>query len=114
MYQEMASRHRVRASSISIIKNTTPAPVPGALCKRDNVTQSHDSKISFPVTHKLARYVHCSFWNYSQSLCFRSVLLLSRQRPSNCRLKLAVVPCRASDRRFKSVFKAVRPNVAVY
>lgn len=52
MYQEMASRHRVRASSISIIKTAT---VPAALCKRDNVKQFHDSKISFPVTHKLAR-----------------------------------------------------------
>jgi large subunit ribosomal protein L18Ae len=72
MYQEMASRHRVRASSVSIIKTAT---VPAALCKRDNVKQFHDSKISFPVTHKLAR---------------------------------------ASDRRFKSVFKAVRPNVAVF
>jgi hypothetical protein len=53
MYQEMASRHRVRASSVSIIKTAT---VPAALCKRDNVKQFHDSKISFPVTHKLARW----------------------------------------------------------
>lgn len=52
MYQEMASRHRVRASSLSIIKTAT---VPAKLCKRDNVKQFHDSKISFPLTHKLAR-----------------------------------------------------------
>lgn len=60
MYQEMASRHRVRASSLSIIKTAT---VPAKLCKRDNVKQFHDSKISFPITHKLARccpYIHGS------------------------------------------------------
>ena len=56
MYQEMASRHRVRASSISIIKTAT---VPAKLCKRDNVKQFHDSKISFPITHKLVRCVLC-------------------------------------------------------
>ena len=49
----MASRHRVRFSSLSIIKTAT---VPAALCKRDGTKQFHDSKISFPVTQKLARY----------------------------------------------------------
>lgn len=50
--QEMASRHRVRFSSLSIIKTAT---VPAALCKRDGTKQFHNSKISFPVTQKLAR-----------------------------------------------------------
>lgn len=52
--QEMASRHRVRYSSLSIIKTAT---VPAALCKRDGTKQFHDSKIAFPVTQKLARCV---------------------------------------------------------
>ena len=50
--QEMASRHRVRYSSLSIIKTAT---VPPALCKRDGTKQFHNSKIAFPVTQKLAR-----------------------------------------------------------
>lgn len=50
--QEMASRHRVRYSSLSIIKTAT---VPAALCKRDGTKQFHNSKIAFPVTQKLAR-----------------------------------------------------------
>jgi len=50
----MASRHRVRYSSLSIIKTAT---VPPALCKRDGTKQFHNSKIAFPVTQKLARCV---------------------------------------------------------
>ena len=52
--QEMASRHRVRYSSLSIIKTAT---VPPSLCKRDGTKQFHNSKIAFPVTQKLARCV---------------------------------------------------------
>lgn len=69
MYQEMASRHRVRASSVSIIKTAT---VPAALCKRDNVKQFHDSKISFPVTHKLARWA-ASAMQHSHDCALASV-----------------------------------------
>jgi len=52
LYSEMASRHRVRAPCIQIIKTAT---VPAAACKRDNTKQFHDSKIKFPLTHRLAR-----------------------------------------------------------
>ena len=52
MYQEMGSRHRVRASGISIIKTAT---VKAADCKRANIKQFHDSKISFPMPRRLIR-----------------------------------------------------------
>jgi hypothetical protein len=48
----MASRHRVRAPCLQIIKTAT---VPAALTKRVNVKQFHDSKISFPLTRRMAR-----------------------------------------------------------
>jgi large subunit ribosomal protein L18Ae len=72
MYQEMGSRHRVRASGIQIIKTAT---VKAADCKRTNTKQFHDSKIQFPLTRRLAR---------------------------------------PSSRKFKTTFKAVRPNVAIF
>ena len=50
--QEMASRHRVRAPCLQIIKTAT---VPAALTKRVNVKQFHDSKIQFPLTRRMAR-----------------------------------------------------------
>ena len=50
--QEMASRHRVRAPCLQIIKTAT---VPAALTKRVNVKQFHDSKIKFPLTRRIAR-----------------------------------------------------------
>ncbi len=50
--QEMASRHRVRAPCLQIIKTAT---VPAAMTKRVNVKQFHDSKIQFPLTRRLAR-----------------------------------------------------------
>merc|ERR1712137_121610 len=46
MYQEMASRHRVRVPYIQIIKT---AVVPASQCKRVGVTQFHDSKIKIPL-----------------------------------------------------------------
>ena len=46
MYDEMASRHRVRSPCIQIIKTAT---VPAKLCKRENTKQFHDSKIKFPL-----------------------------------------------------------------
>ena len=48
----MASRHRVRAPCLQIIKTAT---VPAALTKRVNVKQFHDSKIKFPLTRRIAR-----------------------------------------------------------
>eukprot|EP00798_Chlamydomonas_sp_ICE-L_P004413 gene4413-14540_t len=52
LYQEMASRHRVRYPCIQIIKTAT---VPASACKRENTKQFHDAKIKFPLTHKLIR-----------------------------------------------------------
>ncbi|PNW88855.1 hypothetical protein CHLRE_01g047750v5 [Chlamydomonas reinhardtii] len=72
MYQEMASRHRVRPSSIQIIKTAT---VDYHSCKRANTKQFHNEKISFPVTQKLAR---------------------------------------PSSATFRTLFKANRPNVAMF
>nr|CAD1834295.1 unnamed protein product [Ananas comosus var. bracteatus] len=46
MYNEMASRHRVRFHCIQIIKTAT---VPAKLCKRESTKQFHDSKIKFPL-----------------------------------------------------------------
>ena len=48
----MASRHRVRAPCLQIIKTAT---VPAALTKRVNIKQFHDSNISFPLTRRMAR-----------------------------------------------------------
>jgi large subunit ribosomal protein L18Ae len=72
LYQEMGSRHRVRASGIQIIKTAT---IKASDCKRPNIQQFHDSKISFPLTRKMAR---------------------------------------PSSRVYKTTFKAVRPNVAIF
>ncbi|MCO5546887.1 hypothetical protein L7F22_000324 [Adiantum nelumboides] len=52
MYDEMASRHRVRAPCIQIIKTAT---VPAKLCKRENTKQFHDSKIKFPLIFRKIR-----------------------------------------------------------
>ena len=52
LYQEMGSRHRVRFPCIQIIKTAT---VPASACKRANTQQFLNSKIKFPLTHKLVR-----------------------------------------------------------
>jgi len=52
----MASRHRVRAPCLQIIKTAT---VPAAQTKRVNVKQFHDSKIQFPLTRRMARWGSC-------------------------------------------------------
>jgi large subunit ribosomal protein L18Ae len=52
MYQEMGSRHRVRFPCIQIIKTAT---VPASACKRANTQQFLNSKIRFPLTHRLVR-----------------------------------------------------------
>ena len=56
MYQEMASRHRVRFPCISIIKTAT---IKAKDCKRDNTKQFHNSEIKFPLTRKMVRCVAC-------------------------------------------------------
>ncbi|KAG6504703.1 hypothetical protein ZIOFF_033498 [Zingiber officinale] len=52
MYDEMASRHRVRYHGIQIIKTAT---IPAKLCKRESTKQFHDSKIKFPLVFKKVR-----------------------------------------------------------
>ena len=52
MYLEVAGRHRGRASGIQIIKT---AELAASECKRDQTTQYHDSKISFPLPHRVQR-----------------------------------------------------------
>ncbi len=80
----MASRHRVRAPCMQIIKTAT---VPAAACKRVNIKQFHDSKIRFPLMRRMARWaaplasprdgmLGCSVW---QRPCQRA---LGRSRHS--------------------------------
>ena len=52
MYQEMGSRHRVRASALQIIKTAT---VKASQTKRAATKQFHNSKIKFPVTRTMER-----------------------------------------------------------
>ncbi|KAE8686555.1 60S ribosomal protein L18a [Hibiscus syriacus] len=52
MYNEMASRRRVRFPCIKIIKI---AIISAKLCKRDNTKQFHNSKIKFPLVVKKVR-----------------------------------------------------------
>ncbi|XP_074272431.1 large ribosomal subunit protein eL20y-like [Silene latifolia] len=52
MYTEMASRHRVRAPCIQIIKTAT---VPDELCKRENTKQFQGDKIKFPLVFRKVR-----------------------------------------------------------
>ncbi|RDX78639.1 60S ribosomal protein L18a-2, partial [Mucuna pruriens] len=52
MYNEMASRHRVRHPCIQIIKTAT---IPAKLCKRESTKQFHNSKIKFPLVFKKVR-----------------------------------------------------------
>ncbi|CAN1773296.1 60S ribosomal protein L18a [Linum perenne] len=52
MYDEMASRHRVRSPCIQIIKTAT---IPAKLCKRESTKQFHNSKIKFPLVFKKVR-----------------------------------------------------------
>ncbi|OEL23374.1 60S ribosomal protein L18a [Dichanthelium oligosanthes] len=52
MYNEMASRHRVRSPCIQIIKTAT---VHFKLCKRDNTKQFHNAKIKFPLVYRKVR-----------------------------------------------------------
>ncbi|KAK8468421.1 hypothetical protein PHAVU_006G022666 [Phaseolus vulgaris] len=52
MYNEMASRHRVRCPCIQIIKTAT---IPAKLCKRECTKQFLDSKIKFPLVFKKIR-----------------------------------------------------------
>ena len=51
-YRDMAARHRARSHSIQIMKVEV---IPVSKCKRPYVTQFHDSKIKFPLTHRVLK-----------------------------------------------------------
>ena len=71
LYEEMGSRHRVRAACLQIIKTAT---VPAAAAKREATKQFHSKAIRFPLTTRKAR---------------------------------------PESRVYRTIFKAVRPNVAM-
>jgi large subunit ribosomal protein L18Ae len=52
MYAELAGRHRARPRSIQIMRT---AIIAAKDCKKPNTLQYHDSKIKFPLAHRVAR-----------------------------------------------------------
>mmetsp|Transcript_11690 Transcript_11690/g.29556 ORF Transcript_11690/g.29556 Transcript_11690/m.29556 type:complete len:181 (-) Transcript_11690:145-687(-) len=72
LYQDLAARHRLRSSSIQIIKTKVLADDE---CKRPNILQFHADNLAFPLPHKV---------------------------------------CRPSEKKYRSTFKASRPNMALF
>ncbi|ESO08629.1 hypothetical protein HELRODRAFT_110162 [Helobdella robusta] len=54
-YRDMGARHRARASSIQIIKVN---PIPSSKVRSKNLNQFIDSRIKFPLTHRVNRRLH--------------------------------------------------------
>eukprot|EP01041_Mallomonas_annulata_P001263 gene1263-2440_t len=52
MYNDMAGKHRARNKSIQVIRTATVAAKD---CKRPNTLQYHNSKIQFPLPHRILR-----------------------------------------------------------
>lgn len=52
MYAELSSRHRVRKSSIQVVRTCT---LKASECKKPRTTQFHDSKLSFRLVHRVPR-----------------------------------------------------------
>mmetsp|Transcript_26829 Transcript_26829/g.76113 ORF Transcript_26829/g.76113 Transcript_26829/m.76113 type:complete len:187 (-) Transcript_26829:139-699(-) len=50
MYREMAGRHRAHPNTIQIINTAT---LQASECKRDHVTEMHNSKLKFPIITKM-------------------------------------------------------------
>merc|ERR1712157_634922 len=50
MYSEMAGRHRANPGSIQIINTAT---IPASACRRDAVTEMHNSTLKFPIIRKV-------------------------------------------------------------
>lgn len=50
VYNDLAGRNRARARGMQIIRTVEVKP---ASCKRPNVQQFHDSKIKFPLAHRV-------------------------------------------------------------
>merc|ERR550514_1997527 len=51
-YRDMASRHQVRSRSLHII---SVDEVPASKTRRTNIKQFHDSKIKFPLPHRVLK-----------------------------------------------------------
>ena len=51
-YRDMASRHRVRSRSLHIISVDI---IPASKTRRINIKQFHDSKIKFPLPHRVIK-----------------------------------------------------------
>jgi len=51
-YRDMGARHRAQADRIQIIK---VQQIKAADCKRPNIKQYHDSKIKFPLPHRVSK-----------------------------------------------------------
>merc|ERR1712198_134719 len=54
-YRDMGARHRARASSIQIMRVER---LLASKTRRPNIKQFHDSKIRFPLTHRVGRRLH--------------------------------------------------------
>uniref|UniRef100_A0A2R9A9Z4 Large ribosomal subunit protein eL20 n=1 Tax=Pan paniscus TaxID=9597 RepID=A0A2R9A9Z4_PANPA len=54
-YRDMGARHRARAHSIQIRK---VEEIAASKCRRPTVKQFHDSKIKFPLPHRVLRRQH--------------------------------------------------------
>ncbi|KAK2192615.1 hypothetical protein NP493_26g07045 [Ridgeia piscesae] len=54
-YRDMGARHRARASSIQIMRVER---IQSSKCRRTNIKQFHDSKIKFPLPHRVSRRLH--------------------------------------------------------
>ncbi|RLN70667.1 hypothetical protein BBJ28_00021942 [Nothophytophthora sp. Chile5] len=71
MYSELAGRHRARPRSIQIMRT---AIVAAKDTKKTNVQQFHDSKIQFPLSHRLPRAAekhHRTVFKASRPCTFR-------------------------------------------
>uniref|UniRef100_A0A8C1P441 Large ribosomal subunit protein eL20 n=1 Tax=Cyprinus carpio TaxID=7962 RepID=A0A8C1P441_CYPCA len=54
-HRDMGARHRARAHAIQIMKVQI---IPANKCRRPAIKQFHDSKIKFPLPHRVLRRQH--------------------------------------------------------
>ncbi|XP_065225145.1 large ribosomal subunit protein eL20 [Planococcus citri] len=68
-YRDMGARHRARAHSIQIIR---VEPVAAKSCRRPHIKQFHDSKILFPLPHRVQgkRHAYNTFSIRRPKACF--------------------------------------------
>jgi len=68
-YRDMGAKHRARAHAIQIMKVQELA---AAACRRPYVTQFHDSKLRFPLTHRVKLQAHAPrFTSRRPRTCFQ-------------------------------------------